>query len=321
MEAAEPILELALQCRNLCTDQIEKLEEDTKNIEATILSELNQRFAAWAAFLGVFAEPRFCLDRRLSHHIEVQEQILRLMDIIKRNLDFGTESERCLSVMERLTVPVFEADDSLESIELHDTNEPKHLTLDFGNLEAISEAIERLNQVGIATRQSSVTSHTTKARGFAEKFDFTSFEGLAYLALKTMYSAASEELLELLTQSMIETYATFLHLKHRHEQSQASGYPSSFYTVSEESDADADVGSHKNIDVKSSQQASHPAMVLFRTPSPPAQVFRPMTTSQLTSIDSHIDRVDYPRPAKERMTCNWCFNPLSIHQLDKYEWR
>lgn len=58
LEDAEPIFELAIECERLYLERIARLKEDSKTNEATILSELHQRFAAWAAFLGVFAESR-----------------------------------------------------------------------------------------------------------------------------------------------------------------------------------------------------------------------------------------------------------------------
>lgn len=88
----EPIFNLAVECENLYAAQILKLKEDNKANSVTILSELNQRFATWAAFLGVFAASKICLDRRLRHHVEIQEQVLRLLDIMKRNLTFSTVS-------------------------------------------------------------------------------------------------------------------------------------------------------------------------------------------------------------------------------------
>lgn len=99
LEDTEPIFELATECEKLYIEQIERLKKDSKTNEATILSELNQRFAAWAAFLGVFAESKVCLDRRLRHHIEIQEQVLRLMAIMERNLAFGTASDFCSLIM------------------------------------------------------------------------------------------------------------------------------------------------------------------------------------------------------------------------------
>lgn len=95
LEDAEPIFELAIECKRLYLERIARLKEDSKTNEATILSELHQRFAAWAAFLGVFAESKVCLDRRLRHHVEIQEQVLRLIAIMERNLAFGTASKIC----------------------------------------------------------------------------------------------------------------------------------------------------------------------------------------------------------------------------------
>ena len=91
---AEPIFELAVACERLYTEQIARLKDDrgTNDAAITLLSELHQRFAAWAAFLGVFAESKVCLDRRLRHHVEIQERVLRLLNIMQRNLAFGIAS-------------------------------------------------------------------------------------------------------------------------------------------------------------------------------------------------------------------------------------
>lgn len=88
IEHNEPIFELAVECEKLYAQQISRLNADDEPNGATILSELNQRFAAWAAFLGVFAESNMCLDRRLRHHVEIQDQVLRLLDIMQRNLTY-----------------------------------------------------------------------------------------------------------------------------------------------------------------------------------------------------------------------------------------
>lgn len=88
IEDNEPIFELAVECERLYAEQISKLNDDDEPNGATMLSELNQRFAAWAAFLGVFAESKMCLDRRLRHHVEIQDQVLRLLDIMQKNLTY-----------------------------------------------------------------------------------------------------------------------------------------------------------------------------------------------------------------------------------------
>lgn len=88
IEHDEPIFELAVECERLYAEQISRLNDDDEPNGATMLSELNQRFAAWAAFLGVFAESKMCLDRRLRHHVEIQDQVLLLLDIMQRNLAY-----------------------------------------------------------------------------------------------------------------------------------------------------------------------------------------------------------------------------------------
>lgn len=88
IENNEPIFELAGECEKLYAEQISRLNDVDDPNGTTFLSELNQRFAAWAAFLGVFAESKICLDHRLRHHIEIQDQVLLLLEIMQRNLTY-----------------------------------------------------------------------------------------------------------------------------------------------------------------------------------------------------------------------------------------
>ena len=88
----EPIFDLALECEMLFAEHISRLNDDDESNGANILSEMNQRFAAWAAFLGVFAEPNICLDRRLRHHVEIQDQVLLLLDILQTNMIYCASS-------------------------------------------------------------------------------------------------------------------------------------------------------------------------------------------------------------------------------------
>lgn len=86
----EPIFEVASECENLFLEQIARLKNGADLNAIKVVGEYQQRFQAWAAFLGVFAVPEMCLDRRLRRHIEVQDLVLRLLDIIKRNLSYRT---------------------------------------------------------------------------------------------------------------------------------------------------------------------------------------------------------------------------------------
>lgn len=86
IETTEPIFELATECETLFLDHLSRLKNESDFNGAKVVGEYQQRFSAWAAFLGVFAVPDMCLDRRLRSHAEVQDLVLRLLDIMKRNL-------------------------------------------------------------------------------------------------------------------------------------------------------------------------------------------------------------------------------------------
>lgn len=90
IETTEPIFELATECESLFSEHISRLKNEFDLNGAKVVGEYQHRFSAWAAFLGVFAVPDMCLDRRLRNHTEVQDLVLRLLDIMKRNLVYRT---------------------------------------------------------------------------------------------------------------------------------------------------------------------------------------------------------------------------------------
>jgi hypothetical protein len=53
---------------------------------ADLVAEYQQRFAIWAAHLGVFARKSQSLDRRLRNHVDIQDLVARLLDILQRSL-------------------------------------------------------------------------------------------------------------------------------------------------------------------------------------------------------------------------------------------
>lgn len=229
-------------------------------------------------------------------------------------------------------------------MEIQPSDVHQHLRVSMSSLQAISGAIQRLNHLGIAIRQSSVTGQTTKTRKFAETFDFTSFEQVAYLSLKSLYTDASEGLLEQLTRSMTETYARFLLRKSRQERLQVPRAqpqtPILLHSILEQPAADADVGSTMDLEMQVPQPSEYfPAKALR---SPP-QAVRMLPHSEPTSVDAQevkrkfkkmlnpsvtnktmsilANQVDYPRSAKGSLTCDWCFRPLPADSLEGVKWR
>ncbi|EHK21379.1 uncharacterized protein TRIVIDRAFT_152503 [Trichoderma virens Gv29-8] len=70
IESSEPIFELASECEKLFSEKISRLKDEADLNGTKVVGEYQQRFSAWAAFLGVFAVPEMCLDRRLQRHAE-----------------------------------------------------------------------------------------------------------------------------------------------------------------------------------------------------------------------------------------------------------
>lgn len=91
-ESDEPIFELAEECEALFTKHITKLYDCVEHDGAKLALELYQRFMAWAASLGVFGESHMSLDHKVQNHVDIKDQLLRLLDIMQRNLTYCTKS-------------------------------------------------------------------------------------------------------------------------------------------------------------------------------------------------------------------------------------
>ncbi|KAL4967817.1 uncharacterized protein BDV14DRAFT_197457 [Aspergillus stella-maris] len=283
-EQQEPIFELATECENLYASQITKLNDVGDQNASRLLSDVYQRFAAWAAFLGVFAEAKVCLDRRLRRHVEIQDQVLRLLGIMQRNLSKLFDDSVSMD------------GDNIQSIAQH-APLSQHRAVNVQSLEAISAALQRLHQLATAIQRSSVTSQTLKARELAATFDLTYFEQVANLLIRTLYTEASACLIELLTQSMAETYALFLHRKRRQQQLQtrrlAPQAPLSLALIAEETD-----GFDGSVVMDSEQEALHVQddSSSNMVPAPPPLRLSHVPQSEPTSLDcqelnAHIRRL------------------------------
>lgn len=84
-DSSEPIFDSAEECEALFKEGTSRLEAASDGMVRN-LQELEQRFAAWTGYSGVFAERIICLDYRLRHHPDLQDLVLRLLDILRTNL-------------------------------------------------------------------------------------------------------------------------------------------------------------------------------------------------------------------------------------------
>lgn len=220
---------------------------------------------------------------------------------------------------------------------------PQGPNLNIENLEAIDGAMQRLNSLGIAIRQSSVTSQATKARKFTEKFDLTSFEEVSYLALTSLYPGANEELLEQLSRSMRDTYSLFLFRKSRQESLQIHrANPVGLSTIREEPTSDASIGDSMDFEMQNPQPQVTSAIGMNRrtVQQPRLQQWLHSEPTSLNSKKVHsklnqqheggssksktlsilVNQADYPRPPKGTLACEWCFQPIPKEGLEGDKW-
>ena len=81
----EPIFSLAWDCDDLIQECLGKAVRDGSSTKES-LEDCERRFNAWWEYLGVFAERKVNLDRRLYRHPEIRDIVIRLLLILKRNL-------------------------------------------------------------------------------------------------------------------------------------------------------------------------------------------------------------------------------------------
>ncbi|RDW89523.1 hypothetical protein BP6252_01555 [Coleophoma cylindrospora] len=216
MVIKEPIFSLACDCDDLIRSSLARAHDEDPLKE--ILDEYERRFDAWWQNLGVFAEPKANLDRRLQAHPEIQDIVVRLLAILKKYLTELTERWDDFTHSE-LSSPFSHAKDESDSDESSSSDSKYSTGL---TLKAIRESLHELSQVGIAIRQSSTTPETVRARKFircsrAEQLKEISFEKLSLIALGSLYPNAPRSLLIQLGKSMVDRRARHLLRKSRHE--------------------------------------------------------------------------------------------------------
>ncbi|KKZ59981.1 hypothetical protein EMCG_00823 [[Emmonsia] crescens] len=314
----DPIFDLATECERLFATHISTLNDHNEPNSAKYLGDLSHRFATWAAFLGVFAESRVCLDRRLQHHPAIQDQVLRLLAIMERNLIY-----------------VFERDDgSPDRVQIEPSGAPQ------------SQSQPQSVRISINCHPTVVSDQPgSNNRGFAETFDLTSFSQLAYLSVGTLYPDASRSLVELITRSMTETYSLFLHRKSHQERlpvpRSRSRTPILLAAIKEEETATTDVASPIEFELQVPEPSRDLTYKMIqRLPTKPIGL---LPQSEASSVDSQefrakleklssspikrkttpilANHADYSRPVKGSLTCGWCFSPITADTLEGANWQ
>ncbi len=85
LEAQGSISELSSACSQLF-DEYLQCHDATNN---SIVEDLQDRFNLWTAYIGAFALPGASLDDRLLFHDEIRAMVMKLLDMLQRNLQSG----------------------------------------------------------------------------------------------------------------------------------------------------------------------------------------------------------------------------------------
>ncbi|KAH7254686.1 hypothetical protein B0J15DRAFT_494753 [Fusarium solani] len=316
LDIEKSICDIAVECEELFEVQIARFNNAGDQNGAALIAELGHQFSAWANSMRVFEKASLNLDRKLQGHPEIQDQVLRGLDLMQANLAY-----------------VHMQDVSSEEGRVEDSSPSHSLRLSIENVKAVSEALKRLHQIGMAIRHSSTTSHTRRAREYTESLDLSSFTQLASLALKSLFATASPELLEHLTASMTDTYRQFIYRRKDIEPPKIK-QDSRLSIIPEDSTSDDASGETTYtpgpsqsvlLDVTRPQPAvsqSRPTTIDTKeAASRLGKLKRPSASTRRSTSSVLVSQVDYPKPAEDSATCDWCFCPLPEDTFEGDNWQ
>ncbi|KAI0107830.1 hypothetical protein GGR51DRAFT_515159 [Nemania sp. FL0031] len=128
---------LAYECESL----FDQLRDSSTKLSLELCLEFQQRFAMWAANLGVFARKSQSLDTRLRNSHDLQDLAVRLLDILRRSLQQCAAETRS------------QESGGLNAIGLDKSQTGIHEAQSEA-LKAIDDSLTRLNRLGVTIRRS-----------------------------------------------------------------------------------------------------------------------------------------------------------------------
>ncbi|KAF3216178.1 hypothetical protein TWF679_003393 [Orbilia oligospora] len=253
-EASYRIYHLAGTCDSLLTDLLSVLSQNKgTQKEYRVVQEYQQRFESWAGYLGVFAATQASLDNRLKYRPDIEEQVIKLLGMVKRNAAYGlkfesasagtSDSGQGLSRAEQNEIPQVEGDDCVGSGILPATQ---------AALDGIRGALDGLHRLGVAIRKTSTSSPFIRVKRFSEKHpdghDF--FERMNTLYVKRLYPKIEDSLVRQLSISISVRRRRLLRRRQHQmelEDSQSQPEPRVFETPDSAQDVDHFLGAESRV--------------------------------------------------------------------------
>ncbi|PKK52627.1 hypothetical protein CI102_2887, partial [Trichoderma harzianum] len=337
-QAEDRIYILACECEELFKKHLSKGHSP---IITSLLAEYQQRFSIWTAYLGVFARPSQCLDRRLQTLHDIRDIVLRLLGLLRRSLSLFEYSGT--TATDDIEIKTQDTEETLKSGVEKSQDTEETLKSSVESLTEIEETLDRLNRLGVAIRQSARLNLNHRVKLFTQNVNVKDFEHLFTTMVQVLYPNAHPSLRSRLARSMTDRLARIVFLKsrqlalatRRNEQPQQMADIPEDEAVQEEAAPTAHIAHHLPPPVIS--QHSFPQPIgprssfsdlssldtgLFR--SRLNNIWRPKSKTRKTS-STQIKYDNYPRPPDqsegEVVVCEWCAQPLNREDLDPTRWR
>ncbi|EAQ84990.1 hypothetical protein CHGG_09004 [Chaetomium globosum CBS 148.51] len=320
-EDSDLLYDLACESEALFDARIAEFRSQQSRV-AELLIEYQQRFAIWAAHLGVFARPSQSLDKRLENYPDIVDLTARLLDILRRSLTQRGNSE--------------DGSDASEDRRTQDAA-----------LAALEATLSRLNRLGVTIRQTSREKMVIKTRKFASGLDLKGFTDASRCVVHLLYPSTHHSLSEYLAKTMTNRFVTMLYLGHRGGKLQSRRYTKSPLMPT--------IGEAEELTMKPSPLDQTPGAEIGNTnkQTSPGDRKIPYAASQsdLSTINSKqlrlaLRRSDYLSAPTERRkgtssiqvsqgnyppapfhkdsniaACEWCGRPMDKREITESEWR
>ncbi|KAF3311133.1 hypothetical protein TWF173_008586 [Orbilia oligospora] len=323
-EASYRIYHLAGTCDSLLTDLLSVLLQNKgTQKEYRVVQEYQQRFESWAGYLGVFAATQASLDNRLKYRPDIEEQVIKLLGMVKRNAVYGlkfesvsagpgtSDSGQGPSRAEQNEPPQAEGDDCVGSGILPATQ---------AALDGIRGALDGLHRLGVAIRKTSTSGPFIRVNRFTEKHpdDHDFFERMNTLYVKRLYPKIEDSLVRQLSISISVRRRRLLRRRQHQmelEDNKSQPEPRLFETL----------GSAQDVDHFSEAESRVLPRNLFEaftgqemSPGFPYEAFDSLAIPGLTSYQLATQIQD----GKELYRCSWCFEVFEVRGKPLHDiWR
>ncbi|KAK4102093.1 hypothetical protein N658DRAFT_351035 [Parathielavia hyrcaniae] len=291
---SDMLYDLACECEALLDARLAELKNQQSPL-AELLAEYQQRFAIWAAHLGVFARKSQSLDKRLENYPDMVDLAARLLDILRRSLA-------------QLSKPTkLRAEGISQQLANNDQRSRD------AALTALEATLSRLNRLGVTIRQASRGRMVLKVQKMATTLDLRSFTDScrSVVQLQSRRPTRSPGLMPTIGEG--EELSLRPLQPDRNAQAEP-GRENQAPTAQPQRPSAASQSDLSTINSKQLRQAMRRTNYL-ETPTQ-----RPKGTSSI-----QVSQGNYPPPPFQKnaniASCGWCGKPMDKREITESEWR